>query len=70
VGQLLEGNWHDEDSMRRLVESIRHSNAIQLAMHEATSHIENALDALSPFPPSVEREALADLARYIVDRAV
>jgi geranylgeranyl pyrophosphate synthase len=70
VGQLLEGNWHDEASMRRLVESIRHSNAIQLAMYEATSHVENAIDSLASFPPSVERDALTDLARYIIDRSV
>ncbi len=70
VQTLLDGDWQNEDSMTRLVESIQHSEAIQLATYEATSHIENALDALKSFPISVEREALADLARYIIDRQV
>lgn len=70
VETLMEGNWHDETSMTRLVQSIRSSNAIELALYEATSHVENALDALAPFPISVEREALADMARYIIDRTV
>lgn len=68
VKTIQQGNWQDEASMQRLVESIRRSEAIQLAMYEATSHVENALDVLAPFPISVEREALADLARYIIDR--
>ena len=70
VETLMSGNWHDEASMNRLVESIRSSNAIELAMYEATSHVESALNALTSFPISVEREALADLARYIIDRRV
>jgi geranylgeranyl pyrophosphate synthase len=70
VKTLLEGNWHDEHSMRRLVESIRRSDAIQLAMDEAANHVESALAALAPFRASVEREALADMARYIIDRSV
>jgi geranylgeranyl pyrophosphate synthase len=70
VKTLYEGRWQDENSMLRLVNSVRHSNAIELALHEAMSHVERALDALTPFPPSVERDALVDLARYIVDRSV
>ena len=70
VKTLLEGNWQNEAAMRRLVDAIGRSNAIQLAMYEATSHVENALDALKPFPICVEREALVDLARYIIDRSV
>ena len=70
VKTLLAGNWQDEASMQRLVNAIRSSKAIELAMHEASSHIENALDALLSFPISVEREALVDLARYVIDRRV
>ncbi len=70
VKTLLAGNWQDEASMQRLVNAIRSSKAIALAMHEAASHIENALDALLSFPISVEREALVDLARYVIDRRV
>ncbi len=70
VKTLHLGNWQDEASMLRLVDSIRHSDAVELAMHEAISHVERALDALMPFPPSVEHDALIDLARYIVDRSI
>jgi geranylgeranyl pyrophosphate synthase len=70
VRVLMRGDWQNEASMLRLVESIRRSNAIQLAMEEASRHIERALKALAPFPISVEREALADLGRYIIDRRI
>jgi geranylgeranyl pyrophosphate synthase len=69
VQTLRQGNWQDQASMQRLVDSIRSSNAIQLALDEAAVHVERALEALSPFPISVEREALIDLARYILDRS-
>lgn len=70
IEELAQGNWQDETSMLRLVSSIRHSDAIQMALQEATGHVNRALEALAPFPMSVEREALADLARYIVDRRI
>src|SRR5262249_42389831 len=70
IQTLRQGNWQDEASMLRLVASIRRSNAVQLALQEAASHVERALEALAPFPISVEREALIDLARYILDRSV
>jgi geranylgeranyl pyrophosphate synthase len=70
VRALVQGEWQDEISMLRLVESVRHSDAIQLAVGEASRHIERALKALAPFPLSVEREALADLGRYIIDRRI
>jgi geranylgeranyl pyrophosphate synthase len=69
VQTLRQGNWQDQASMLRLVDSIRSSNAIQLALDEAAVHVERALEALAPFPMSVEREALIDLARYILDRS-
>lgn len=70
VKTLRQGNWQDEASMLRLVASIRRSDAVQMALDEAAEHVERALEALAPFPISVEREALIDLARYILDRSV
>jgi len=69
VQTLRQGNWQDQASMSRLVDSIRSSNAIQLSLDEAAVHVERALKALALFPISVEREALIDLARYILDRS-
>jgi len=68
VKLLVSGHWRDEQKMMQLITSIRHSEAIRLALAEAAAHIERALQALAQFPLSVERDALADLARYILNR--
>lgn len=70
IQALAGGHWQDSTSMLRLVDSIRKSDASQLALEEASLHVERALKALALFPVSVEREALADLARYIIDRRI
>ena len=70
VRLLEEGGWGHRERMERLVESIRTSDAIQQAMAEAKQAVERALALLGPFQAGVEREALAGLARYIVDRQV
>ena len=69
VRAIPEGGWTDTERVTRLVEKIRASGAIQKAMGEATAHVERALELLQPFHPSVERDALDELARYIVDRS-
>jgi geranylgeranyl pyrophosphate synthase len=70
VRLLKEGGWGNQERMERLVESIRASLAIQQATGEASQAIERALELLTPFDPSAEREALEGLARYVVDRRV
>jgi geranylgeranyl pyrophosphate synthase len=70
VRLLEEGGWGHRERMERLVESIRTSDAIQQAMGEAEQAVARALALLTPFQAGVEREALAGLARYIVDRQV
>ncbi|MEW6028619.1 MAG: polyprenyl synthetase family protein [Chloroflexota bacterium] len=70
VRLLKEGGWGNQERMERLVESIRASRAIQQATEEAAQAIERALEMLTPFEVSVEREALEGLARYVVDRRV
>ena len=70
VKALRHGDWQDQVRMTRLVESIRGSEAVPMALQEAAEYVERALKALDKFPLSVEREALADLARYIVDRSI
>ena len=65
---LSEGGWGNQDRMERLVNAIRKSNAIQKSMREAEDFIKRALDKLSPLHPGIERSALEDLARYIIDR--
>lgn len=65
---LSEGGWANQEKMGRLVESIRRTNSVQLAMQEATRHAERAVDVLQGFDSSTERDALESLARFIVDR--
>jgi geranylgeranyl pyrophosphate synthase len=65
-----EGGWKDTDRVQRLVDSIRRSLAIQQSMDEARRAIDRALKSLSVAPMSPEREALENLAKFIVDRKI
>ncbi|MCL4528047.1 MAG: polyprenyl synthetase family protein [Chloroflexi bacterium] len=70
VKSLAEGGWGNEEHMARLVSSIRKTDAVKKAMVEASQHVESALRALERFESGPEREALENLAKYIVDRKV
>jgi geranylgeranyl pyrophosphate synthase len=70
VKLLAEGGWGNQDRMERLVNSIRKSSAIKKSMLEAEDFIARALEKLSLLHPGIERSALEDLAKYIVDRKV
>jgi octaprenyl-diphosphate synthase len=48
--------------------AIRNSDAIDYTMQRARKHAENAIEALEILPPSPYRDALAELARFSVDR--
>jgi geranylgeranyl pyrophosphate synthase len=70
VLSLSLGGWKDPDRVQRLVEDIRRSLAIQQAMEEAQQAVDRALKSLSDAPISPEREALENLAKFIVDRKI
>jgi geranylgeranyl pyrophosphate synthase len=70
VRALPEGGWKDTERVQRLVDNIRRSQAIQQSMEEARRAIRRALKALNDAPLSPEREALEDLAKFIVDRKI
>jgi geranylgeranyl pyrophosphate synthase len=71
VRALLEGNTDANRDMRlRLVQSIRKSDAISRSMNEAEKYVAEALSILADMPVGIERQALEDLARYIVDRRI
>ena len=70
VVSLPEGGWKDTNRVQRLVDGIRQSEAIQQAMDEARSAVHRALGALEEAPETPEKEALDNLARFIVDRKV
>jgi geranylgeranyl pyrophosphate synthase len=67
---LPNGGWTNTENMTRLVANIRASDSSKQAMREAEQHVERALARLSAMEPCAEREALENLARYIVDRKV
>ena len=67
---LGEGGWGNQERMERLVNSIRGSDAIRKSMQEAEGYIKRALEKLMPIHPGIERGALEELAKYIVDRRI
>ncbi|HSL29984.1 MAG TPA: polyprenyl synthetase family protein [Anaerolineales bacterium] len=67
---LPEGGWKETERVQRLVDGIRESEAIQQSMDEARRAVRRALKSLSGAPMSPERDALEDLARFIVDRKI
>jgi geranylgeranyl pyrophosphate synthase len=68
VMEVLKGNRYNEERMNRVIAAIRGSSAIQQSMQEARQFVERALAALSDQPQGIERQALEDLANYIVQR--
>jgi geranylgeranyl pyrophosphate synthase len=70
VLSLPQGGWTNNENMTRLVDNIRASNATKKAMLEADQHIDRALAILASMEACAERDALENLAKYIVDRKV
>ncbi|WKZ41874.1 MAG: polyprenyl synthetase family protein [Anaerolineales bacterium] len=70
IQSLPNGGWTNTEHMTRLVENIRASDASKQAMLEAEGHVYRALTCLQSMPACAERDALENLARYIVDRKV
>jgi geranylgeranyl pyrophosphate synthase len=70
VLSLPGGGWKETERVQRIVDNIRKNAAIEKAMNEAREAISRALSALKDAPASPEREALEDLAKFIVDRKV
>ncbi len=70
VLSLPEGGWKNTERVQRLVDNIRRSGAIQQSMEDARQAVDRALKSLSYAPISSEREALEDLAKFIVNRKI
>ncbi len=70
VLSLPEGGWKDTERVQRLVDNIRQSQAIRQAMDEAREAVNRALKSLEDAPAVPEREALENLAKFIVDRRI
>jgi geranylgeranyl pyrophosphate synthase len=70
VLSLPQGGWKATERVQRLVDNIRQSEAIQYALDEARQAVSRALRSLSDAPICPEREALENLAKFIVDRKI
>ena len=70
VLSLPNGGWTNNENMTRLVEKIRSSSCTKKAMVEAEQHVDRALARLETLEPCPERDALENLAKYIVDRKI
>lgn len=57
------------DYLPDILETLEATRAIQYTKHLAQQEIETAIAALAPLPPSVYKEALAELAQYAVSRS-
>ncbi len=67
---LPEGGWKDTARVQRLVDAIRQSRAVEQSLEEARSAVSRALAALEIAPTCPEKDALEDLAKFIVDRKI
>lgn len=67
---VLKGEYSNDGRMARLVEAIRASGAINLALEEARQYVERGFSVLSDLPDGIERQALFKLGKYIVDRQI
>ena len=68
MASLLDGHFYSDERMDRLVNAIRKSGAIEMSIEEARQYIEFSLETLDNQPDTLEKQALVDLARYIVYR--
>jgi geranylgeranyl pyrophosphate synthase len=70
IDYLKDGYHYNETRLSRLIPAIRESGAIEDALCEARKFVDRGLDALAELslPMTTERQALEDLALYIVKR--
>jgi geranylgeranyl pyrophosphate synthase len=65
---VVEGKCLEDEQISSLVAAIRESQAIEQAYTEARQYVDRSMEKLSLYPENEYRNALADLAEYIVAR--
>ncbi len=68
IEAVLNGDGNNQNRMSRLIKAIRQSGAIEKSIEEAEQFIHRGIELLDEFPDGVERQALEDLAFYIINR--
>jgi len=71
VAYLLNGSFpnHRED-LTSLVQSIRESGSTKDALNDATKLVDHAIQHLDFMPEGEEKQALENMARFIIDREI
>ena len=67
---LNGGCYTEQERMERLIEAIRNSSAVVRSMQEAEDYVERASEKLAAMPDNEEKQALQELARFIVARKI
>jgi geranylgeranyl pyrophosphate synthase len=70
MGSIMRGEQEDDVQVNQLVDEIRASGAIQSALTAARNFAEQAVVALQTLPDQRERQALIEVAEYVVDREI
>jgi geranylgeranyl pyrophosphate synthase len=68
VTKVLSGRDERDDEVRAAVEAIKESGAIKLSAAEAKGFAARSRDALSTLPDNEYRQAMLDLADFVVER--
>ena len=66
--ELLSRPLEDDEEHARALKLLRHHEGIELARNEAQRWAELARDTIAPLPPSPAKDALNNLADYVVTR--
>jgi geranylgeranyl pyrophosphate synthase len=67
---LTSGCYSEHERMERLVLAVGKSSGVKKSLEEAEGYIQKALHPLEGMPDCIERQALHDLACYIVTRKI
>jgi geranylgeranyl pyrophosphate synthase len=71
IQTLIDGSHSLSDEQAvQLVNVIRHSNAIELSFKEANQFVDRGLSSLLNQPDKKERQALEELAKFIIERKI
>ncbi len=69
VKRLQQRNClQDDDEVHQLVQSVAQSEAIDRSHQFAVNFVNDAEESMMTFPASLERDALVEIARYIIER--
>ncbi len=66
---LIDGQRVEDGELERLIEAIRQSDAIERTLEQARQFVTSGTDRVRNFPASPSRDALIQLAEYVIERS-